>query len=119
MSKSCKKCSVWEKIKNNPDYDYDQWKAEHFKSDECEINHLKSSSAMDAAGAVEIFSRSIKKNGLIYNEYLGDGDSSSYSEVVPSEPYKEHDNIVPQKLECNRHVQKCLGTRLRNMVKKI
>ena len=23
MSKSCKKCSVWEKRKNNPDYDYD------------------------------------------------------------------------------------------------
>ena len=52
---------------------------------------------MDAAGAVEIFSRSIKKNGLIYNEYLGDGDSSSYSEVVSSEPYKEHGNIVAQK----------------------
>ena len=118
MSKSCKKCSVWEKRKNNPDYDYDQWKAEHFKSDQCEINHLKSSSAMDAAGAVDIFSRSIKKNGPIYNEYLEDGDSSSYSEVVSSEPYKEHGNIAPRKLECIGHVQKRLGTRLRNMVKK-
>ena len=117
MSKNCKKCAVWEERKNNPEFDYDQWKTEHFASDECEINHSKSSGVMEAAGAVEIFSRSVEKNGLIYNEYLGDGDTSSFSEVVASEPYKEHGKIIPEKLECVGHVQKRLGTRLQNMIK--
>jgi hypothetical protein len=117
MSKICKKCTVWQERKTDPEFDYDQWKEEHYASDECEINHTKSSGAMEAAGAVEIFSRSVGKNGLIYSEYLGDGDTSSFSEVVASEPYKDHGNIVPEKLECVGHVQKRLGTRLRNLVK--
>ena len=49
---------------------------------------------------------------------MGDGDTSSFSEVVASEPYKDHGNVVPEKLECVGHVQKRLGTRLRNMVKR-
>ena len=48
---------------------------------------------------------------------MGDGDTSSFSEVVASQPYKEHGDIIPVKLECVGHVQKCLGTRLRNLVK--
>ena len=63
MSKLCKKCAVWEERKNNPEFDYDQWKEEHYASDECEINHSKSSGAMEAAGAVAIFSRSVEKMG--------------------------------------------------------
>ena len=39
----------------------DQWKVEDFDSGECEINHSKSSGAMEAVGAVELFSRSVKK----------------------------------------------------------
>ena len=50
MSKNCKKCAVWHERKNDPEYDYDQWKAEHFDSGECEINHSKSSGAMESAG---------------------------------------------------------------------
>ena len=65
MSKNCKKCAVWHERQNDPEYDYDQWKAEHFDSGECEINHSKSSGAMEAAGAVVLFSRSVKKNSLI------------------------------------------------------
>lgn len=64
MSKNCKMCAVWEERKNNLEYDYDHWKTEHFDSNECEINHTKSSGSMEAAGAVEIFSRSVKRNGL-------------------------------------------------------
>ena len=73
---------------------------------------------MEGAGAVEIFSRSIKNRSLIYHEYLGDGDTSSYKEVVESNPYEVF-NIVPTKLECVGHVQKRLGTRLRNKVKEL
>lgn len=66
---------------------------------------------MEAAGAKEIFRRSVNKHNLIYNEYLGDGDTSSYAEVVDDERYKDF-NILPIKLECVGHVQKRLGTRL-------
>jgi len=82
----------------------------------CDINHDKSSGAMESVGAVEIFKSSIQKYNLIYDEYLGDGDTSSFKDVVATEPYKEF-GIEPKKLECIGHVQKRVGTRLRNLVK--
>ena len=117
MSKYCKQCVIWEGRKGNPNYDSEQWKLIHYESGDCEINHTKSSGAMEAAGAIEIFCRSIEKNGLIYNKYLGDGDTSSFTEVVNSQPYANHGDIIPEKLECVGHVQKRLGTRLRNKIK--
>ena len=71
---------------------------------------------MESAGSVSIFNRSITKNNTIYKEYLGDGDTSSFNDVKKADPYKEQ-RIVPLKLECVGHVQKRLGTRLRNLVK--
>ena len=73
---------------------------------------------MESTGAVEIFQRSILKNNLIYNEYLGDGDTSSYKEVFASNVYKDY-GINPIKLECVGHVQKKCGNRLRNLRKKL
>ena len=64
-----------------------------------------------------MFARSVGKYNLIYNEYFGDGDTSSFREVVSSNPYEKY-GIVPLKLECVGHVQKPLGTRLHNLVKK-
>jgi len=46
---------------------------------------------------------------LIYKYYLGDGDTSSYNDVV-----KKH-----QKLECVGHIQKRIGTRLRKRRKEV
>ena len=71
---------------------------------------------MESAGAVKIFNRSIEKNNLIYNEYLGDGDTSSFKDVIESDPYKDL-NIKITKLECIGHVQKRMGTRLCKVVK--
>ena len=49
-----------------------------------------SSRAMNSTGDVDIFNRSIKCN-IIYKEYLRDGDTSSFNDVVISEPYvKQH-----------------------------
>ena len=91
---------------------YDRCAAEHV----CHINHQKSSGLMESAGAIEMFQRSVEKNNLIYHEYLGDGDTSSFKVVVSANPYEEY-LISPVKLECVGHVQKGLGTRLRNIVK--
>ena len=51
-----------------------------------------------------------------YSHYIGDGDTSSYSEVVKSKPYEQY-GVSPVKLECVGHVQKRLGTRLRELRK--
>ena len=70
-SRHCFGCKMWENKKDSPEYEL--WKIDH----DCQINHEKSSGAMESGGAVEIFNRSITKHNLIYKEYLGDGDTSS------------------------------------------
>ena len=87
--------------------EYEEWKATY----QCNINHKKSSGLMEVAGAVEIFQHSVQTHKLVYSQYLGDGDTSSFKEIVESNPYSEF-YIVPEKVECVRHVQKRLGTRL-------
>ncbi len=72
---------------------------------------------MESAGAVAMFCSSVEKHELIYENYLGDGDTSSYKDVVASKPYEGY-GIVPVKLECVGHVKKRLGNRLRELRKK-
>ena len=40
VTKHCKQYSIWESRKNNPDYDYEQWKIMQKEGGKCEINHL-------------------------------------------------------------------------------
>jgi len=108
MSKYCRGCQKW-KTKQGT-IGFENWKAEH----RCPINHTKSSGAMEAAGAVAMFSSSVEKHKLIYSKYIGDGDTSSFKEVINAKPY-HHFGIIPIKLECVGHVQKRLGTRLRDI----
>ena len=81
FSKYCRGCAMCEHRKNTNPEGYKNWKVEH----ECSANHDKSSGAMEGAGAAEIFKRSIKRHKLVYNEYLGDGDTSSFKDVVNAE----------------------------------
>ena len=101
-SKKCKACEIWESRKGTDEYE--KWKLDH----DCKINHQQSSGAMEAAGASEIFCTSIAKHRRIYKDYIGDGDTSSFKEVVNAKPYIEY-GIIPNKLECIRHIQKRLG----------
>ena len=110
MSKYCKACVRWESRKGTRDYS--DWIEKHV----CHVNHMKSSGAMESAGAVAIFSSSVEKHSLIYSSYLGDGDTSAFKDVLEANPYKEY-GILPSKLECIGHVQKRLGTRLRELRK--
>ena len=52
LSKFCRGYATWDKHEGT-DY-YAKWKAKHAKT--CQINHTKSSGAMESTGAVEIFS---------------------------------------------------------------
>ncbi|XP_065645296.1 uncharacterized protein LOC136075787 [Hydra vulgaris] len=110
FSKHCKSCQVWEKRKGTSANE--TWFGNH----QCHISHRNSSGSIESAGAVEIFRRSISERNLIYHEYLGNGDTNSFKNVVLDNPYKDF-NIVPIKLECVGHVKKRLGNRLRNIVK--
>ena len=80
---------------------------------ECHLNHSGSSNAMEPAGAVRIFSRSIETRGLKYTDYLGDGDTSAYRAVCQSKPYGE-DGVIAKR-ECIGHIQKRVGSRMRKL----
>ena len=95
-SKHCFGCKMWENKKDS--LEYDLWKIDHH----CQINHEKSSGAMESSGVVDIFNRLIIKHNIIYKEYLG--DASSFN-VVRSESYVKH-SLTPIKLECVGNVQK-------------
>ena len=110
LSKHCERCRIWEQRKDKPEYE--EWKATHQRN----INHKNSSGSIEAAGVVEIFLHLVQEHKLVYSKYLVDGDTSSFNEVVESNPFSEFD-IVPGKVECVGHVQKRLETCLRNMVK--
>ena len=85
-----------------------------FHSEECLINHKGSAGAIESEGIVECFGSSLDRYHLRYTEYLGDGDTKSYHDVVSSKPY---DDIPVKKLECIRHIQKRVGARLLKMRK--
>ena len=104
----CKGCKHWEGKKGT--VEYEKWKLSHA----CRINHTGSAGAMEAVGAVRIFSRSEEQREFRYMQYLGDGDSASFRKVNESKPYGESADV--EKMECVGHVQKRCGTRLRKLV---
>ena len=103
MTKSCRTCTIWKNKQADPGYA--NWKSTH----DCLINHKGSSTSMESEGAVKIFNRSIDKYNLRYVNYIGDGDSSSFSKVVDSNPYP---GTKVNKLECVGHIQKRVGANL-------
>ena len=101
LSKHCKRCTIWEQKKDR--HEYEECKA----TNQCNINHEKSSGSMEAAGLVKIFQHSVQNHKLFYSQYLGDGDTLLFKEVVESNPCSEF-GIVPKNVECVCHVQKRL-----------
>ena len=69
---------------------------------------------MEVIGTQRMCSRSISQKKLRGINYYGDGDCKSYSYVKDTYP-----GITVYKLECVGHVQKRVGTRLRNLKKTI
>ena len=47
--------------------------------------------------------------------FIGDGDSSSYPSLLKADPYP---GLLLEKCECIGHIQKRMGSRLRNLKKK-
>ena len=107
----CIKCSQWpnERKEKEPD-EYNEYWIQH--KDSCTLNYKDTSQSMESSAAVEIWHRSIEKNQLVYDTYIGDGDSSSFKNLLKSNPYKSLFTV--RKEECLGHVQK----RLKKWLKK-
>ena len=103
MTKTCKGCQHWETRKGTDQYD--KWKVEH----KCLINHRESSGAMEVAGAINMFKRSVPYLNLQYAGYIGDGDTKVHQSIVESAPC---DNCTIDRLKCVGHVQKRMGAHL-------
>lgn len=109
-SSYCKACETYEKEKGSAKYE--EWLKNHIEM--CSANHIGSAGKMESDGIIEIFQRSLKLYNVVYAYYIGDGDSKTFSAILKASIY---DNIIPKKLECVGHVQKRMGTRLRNVKK--
>lgn len=108
LSSSCKTCDLWkDKHSGNA---LEEWKAKH--SPNCLKNHAGSSCKMEVDGMIKIFHRSQTERGVKYINYIGDGDTKTFSSVVDSKPYGD---MPIHKLECVGHVQKRMGARLRKL----
>ncbi|EFN60874.1 hypothetical protein EAG_16025, partial [Camponotus floridanus] len=105
-----KACETWEKLSLSVEYAL--WKEIHKET--YSANHERSSGTMEVDAIAEMFVRSNELYSVQYTRYVGDGDSKMYNEVVASKPYGDT-NI--EKKECICHVQKRMGTCLRNAIK--
>ncbi|XP_057339915.1 uncharacterized protein LOC130677250 isoform X1 [Microplitis mediator] len=107
----CKLCEYWKKKTNT--VEFEEWYQSH--EDVCSANHQGSSGKMEVDAMVEMFSYSETKYGVKYANYIGDGDSKTYSGIIKSDPYE---NTTVNKKECIGHVQKRMGSRLRTLKSK-
>ena len=89
---------------------YNAWYEAHKLN--CEINHTGSSASMETKGAMEMFRRSIENRQLMYNVFVGDGDSDCFGSVKEACDELNIGYDV-EKEECVGHIQKRLGSALR------
>jgi len=110
-SSFCIACIAW---KNKTDSEeYLEWYETH--KDECSSNHTDSAGKMEVDAVKEMFSASEEKFGVRYLTYIGDGDSKTFKALLDLNPYTNEYPI--RKSECVNHVEKRMGTRLRNVRK--
>ncbi|CAH1115697.1 unnamed protein product [Psylliodes chrysocephalus] len=109
-----KACKLWRKQLNTNEFK--EWYQEHVENDECLANHTGPSGNMEVNAVIELFRRSVKNYGAKIRNYIGDGDSKTYGNLVKAKPYGE--NFTINKKKCVGHVQKRMGKRLRDLVNK-
>ena len=69
---------------------------------------------MESDIAVALLNQSVEKLGLMFKQYIGDGDSKSYSTVCTS--YHYGPTKIIEKEGCILHVTKRMGTHQRKIV---
>ncbi|EZA47079.1 hypothetical protein X777_16771 [Ooceraea biroi] len=110
-SSYCQACVYWRKKEDTDEYT--EWYEEH--ENECFANHSGSAGKMEVDAMKEMFSRSEEKFKVKYTNYIGDGDSKTFNAILNLNPYGDDVSVI--KTECVGHVEKRMGTRLRNAKK--
>lgn len=113
-SKYCQKCTQMRKEKSKLEFDV-WYEAEH--QDECCRNHEGSSGAMEVTGMVTMFQRSNELHAVKYANYIGDGDSKTFTNILDASPYGA--DLIVNKLECVLHVGKRMFRHLKDLKKTI
>ncbi|KAJ8726738.1 hypothetical protein PYW08_015135 [Mythimna loreyi] len=67
----------------------------------CFKNFQGPSTAMEAEIITEGFKKSLGDHGLIYNQYVADGDASTYASIRNARPYED---VTVGKVECKNHL---------------
>ncbi|XP_071056943.1 uncharacterized protein [Onthophagus taurus] len=98
-----KYCCICARAEHNESY-----KTDHI----CYKNWNGSSTAMKSDIIVEGFKCSIEMHGLKYTKIVGDGDSSVYKKILETRPYG---SACIEKIECRNHLDRNLGTKLREI----
>ncbi|KYN06618.1 hypothetical protein ALC62_02428 [Cyphomyrmex costatus] len=88
--------------------EFETWFSEHGVN--CKANHKGSAGGMEVHGIVEMFARAETVHDAKYKNYIGDGDTKTFKALL------EQDHDIEKK-ECINHVQKRMGSRLRNVKK--
>ena len=79
-------------------------------------NHDCSAGKIEIIGITEMFQRCEEKYGVKYTTYVGDEDTKTFNGIIDLNPYG--DDFQVGKKECVGHVEKRMGTKLRNVEKK-
>lgn len=67
----------------------------------CFMNYSGPSSGMEAKIIVEGFKRSLQDHGVIFNQFVADGDASTYKKILDARPYGD---LIVEKIECKNHL---------------
>lgn len=114
VSKYCHMCCVRADEYGEGTATFLAWKKKHEELGECNINFDGSSNAMEKEVAGILWRRSEQECKMRYTVMLGDGDAKTFDYLVGEEIYGEGVELVKE--ECTNHVEKRLGTALRNLV---
>lgn len=110
LSKECRKCTM-KRSQCQTDEEFEAWQIEHLASNACDINFNGSSPAMEAEGAIVVWSRSVELHKIRYKWMVSDGDSKAFNTVENI----YGDDCKVEKLDCVGHVQKRMGKHLLNL----
>ena len=110
LSKFCTACKKWENCDQEGE-EFKKWQEEH--KSVCEANFTGSAGTMKPKGVSTTFSHSLDFN-IRYKYLISDGDAKTHTLLLQEKPYGEEH---VEKVDCVGHVQKRMGTALRELKK--
>lgn len=113
LSKLCVECEKSVSIMGRDTPEFDYWFSKHKPN--CEKNYSGTSPAMERSAAEILWRRSVQNCGMKYTVMIGDGDTKTVN-WLNNQEVPIYEGVVIQKLECVNHLDKRLGTAIRNLV---